>query len=275
MPTATSAKRKSVAAASQDMRRRIGESLDTIERMENVRVVYAVESGSRAWGFPSSDSDWDVRFIYARPMAWYLSIQRRRDVLEFPIDDGLDASGWDIRKALQLFAKSNPPLLEWLRSPFIYREALSAVGRLRALSADFFSPASGMHHYLRMAEGNYREYLQRETVRLKKYFYVLRPILACCWIERHGSMPPMEFEKLMDDQLPCHLRPHVDNLLARKRAGDELDEGPRLPEINEFIDAKIGHFRASLADLPRSRRQDHAVLDTVFRECLAEAWGER
>jgi predicted nucleotidyltransferase len=105
------------------MEREIRESLDQIENDERVRVLYAVESGSRAWGFASADSDWDVRFIYARRADWYLSVQRRRDVLEYTLSNGLDMSGWDLRKALGLFAKLNPPLLEWIRSPIVYREA--------------------------------------------------------------------------------------------------------------------------------------------------------
>lgn len=263
---------KRTLAVPRDMHRRIDEKLNAIELRESVRVVYAVESGSRAWGFASTNSDWDVRFLYVRPTDWYLSIQNRRDVLEFPIDNGLDAGGWDIRKALQLFAKSNPPLLEWLRSPSVYREALSTVARLRALSADFFSPTSCLHHYLHMAEGNYREYLQHDLVRLKKYLYVLRPVLACRWIERHGSMPPMEFAKLVDDQLPRPLRRAVGQLLDRKRAGDELAEGPRLPEINEFLETSIGRLRVSPAAFPERPRPELAALDSVFRDCLAEAW---
>src|SRR6266581_2274938 len=184
------------------MEREIRDTLDRIETREDVRVLYAVESGSRAWGFASTDSDWDVRFLYLRRPEWYLSIQRRRDVLEYPLADGLDVSGWDLKKALGLFAKSNPPLLEWLRSPIVYREAFSAAARLRVLSTRYFSPPSCMHHYLSMAEGNYREYLQRDPVRVKKYFYVLRPVLACRWIEMHGTTPPTEFAALVADQLP-------------------------------------------------------------------------
>lgn len=254
------------------MRKRIDESLNGIELKENVRVLYAVESGSRAWGFPSTDSDWDVRFVYVRPMDWYLSIRNQREVMEFPIDNGLDASGWDIRKALQLFDRSNPQLLEWLRSPIVYREAFSTASRLRAASHDFFSPFSCMNHYLKMAETNYREDLQRDRVWLKRYFYVLRPVLACCWIEQHDAMPPVEFSRLVEDQLPPRLRQSVDGLLDRKRAGDELAEGPRLPQIDEFLKMKIDHFRAAATAFRGSRRQDLAVLDSVFRECLAEAW---
>ena len=102
----------------------IQRSIDEIEQSENVTVLYACESGSRAWGFHSQDSDYDVRFIYAHPPDWYLSVdlEKKRDVIERPILDDLDVSGWDLRKSLQLFRKSNPPLLEWLDSPIVYRD---------------------------------------------------------------------------------------------------------------------------------------------------------
>ena len=248
-------------------------ALRRLEKAEDVRVLLAVESGSRAWGFASRDSDWDVRFIYVRRPAWYLSVQRRRDVLEYPLDGDLDVSGWDIKKALGLFAKSNPPLLEWLRSPIVYRETFSVAHVLRVLSAEYFSSRSCMHHYFHMAEGNYREYLLGDPVRVKKYFYVLRPVLACRWIAAHGTMPPMEFASLMEDQLPAELQPVVHALLARKRSGDELASGPRISEINEFLDAEVARLRAALATIPRGLAPNWETLDRVFRNSLGEVWG--
>jgi predicted nucleotidyltransferase len=251
----------------------IEDALRRIEEADEVRVLYAVESGSRAWGFASRDSDWDVRFIYLRRPTWYLSVQRRRDVLEYPLSDGLDVSGWDVKKALGLFAKSNPPLLEWLRSPIIYREAFSMAETLRELSARYFSSRSCMHHYFHMAVGNYREYLQGDPVRVKKYFYVLRPVLACKWIAAHGTMPPMEFASLVDDQLPSRLQPVVHELLERKRAGDELAAGPRIPAINEFLDSEMTGLAEALATVPRIATPDWDALDRVFRDGLREVWG--
>ena len=120
------------------VRARIGAELEDIEQREGVRIFYACESGSRAWGFPSTDSDYDVRFLYARPSDWYLSInvETKRDVIERPIVDVWDVNGWDIRKALQLLKKSNPPLLEWLHSPVVYRETGDFAARLRTLAAE-------------------------------------------------------------------------------------------------------------------------------------------
>lgn len=254
------------------MQQAIQHALQRLENADEVRVLYAVESGSRAWGFASRDSDWDVRFIYIRRPAWYLSVQCRRDVLEYPLDGGLDVSGWDLKKALGLFAKSNPPLLEWLRSPIVYREAFSVAQRLHSLSSQYFSSRSCMHHYLHMAEGNYREYLQGDPVRVKKYFYVLRPVLACRWIAAHGTMPPMEFAALVDDQLPSDLQAIVHALLERKRAGDELAAGPRIPEINQFLDSEMTRLSDALAAIPRGAPPDWEGLDRVFRDSLAEVW---
>lgn len=256
----------------QNVTEEIKKVLGRIEDEQHVRILYAVESGSRAWGFASADSDWDVRFIYLRRPEWYLSIQSRRDVLEYPLADGLDVSGWDLPKTLGLFAKSNPPLLEWLRSPIVYRENFSTVGRLRELSTRYFSPRSCMYHYLHMGEGNYREYLQGEAVRVKKYFYVLRPLLSCRWIEAHGTMPPMEFEKLVEDQLPENLQPTVAALLNRKRSGEELDQGPRMPEINLFLTGEIVRLRELLAAMPAAETPDLDLLDEVFHASLAEVW---
>ena len=156
----------------------VNRCLDAIEREEGVRVLFACESGSRAWGFASPDSDYDVRFVYVQPRDWYLSIGDQRDVIERPIVDLYDVSGWDLRKALRLFRKSNPPMLEWLGSPIVYRERTTAAASLRRIAARSFSPRACAFHYLHMARGNYREYLQADALPLKKYLYVLRPLLA-------------------------------------------------------------------------------------------------
>lgn len=245
--------------------------LPRIADEHGVRILLAVESGSRAWGFPSQDSDYDVRFLYLHPPAWYLMVESHRDVIEYPVDAQYDYSGWDLRKALQLFRKSNPPLMEWMSSPHIYCESSTVAAALRALLPTCFSPLRALHHYLHMAEGNYREYLKGETVRIKKYLYVLRPVFACQWIEERGTMPPMEYTQLLAAAAPVALRPVLDRLLARKMSGEELDREPRLDAVNEYIEERLAHFRAYAATL-QTEVIPEATVDAVFRNALQEVW---
>ncbi|HZO87930.1 MAG TPA: nucleotidyltransferase domain-containing protein [Chthonomonadaceae bacterium] len=158
---------------------RIQATLEAIEVERGVRILYAVESGSRAWGFASVDSDYDVRFLYMRPLKDYLRIDPPRDVIELPITEALDVNGWDVFKALKLFRSSNPPLLEWLFSPIIYREQGALAASLRALARAHASPRRMTYHYLSMARNNYKLYIAgRSEVNAKKYLYVLRPLLC-------------------------------------------------------------------------------------------------
>lgn len=259
-----------------EMKQQILAELERIESEDNVRILYACESGSRAWGFPSKNSDYDVRFIYIRPVEWYLSIYEKRDVIERPISDRLDVNGWDLKKALTLFRKSNPPLLEWLQSPITYKESYSVAEQIRRMAPSAFSPRSCLFHYLHMAKGNYRDYLQGDRVKIKKYFYVLRPILACEWIEKHNEMPPMEFDRLVEDLIPegSELRKAVLELLARKKSGDEMDYESRMNPINEYLEKQIAYFeQAAPAIHTTDRIVPDEQLDDLFRSALKEAWG--
>jgi uncharacterized protein len=250
----------------------VQEKLREIERQENVCIFYACESGSRAWGFPSVDSDYDVRFIYIHPRDWYLSIEDRRDVIERPLVENIDLSGWEIRKALRLFRKSNPPLLEWLRSPIVYQQKFSAADKLRDLLPAFYSPKNCFHHYLHMAEGNFREYLRGETVRVKKYFYVLRPLLGCRWIEARLGPVPMEFSALVEKVAPSNiLKQEVFSLIERKQSGQELDLGPRIPVLSDFIESELERLKQLADQQPLLPGQDDK-LNELFRETLIEIW---
>ncbi len=246
--------------------------LQEIEASENVRIFYACESGSRAWGFPSADSDYDVRFLYVRTAEWYLSIDEKRDVIEHPVDDGLDISGWDLKKALLLFRKSNPPLLEWLGSPIVYLEKYSVATQMRDLASVYYSPTACLYHYLHMARGNFREYLKGGEVWVKKYFYVLRPILAMNWIERGLGIVPTDFNILVERLVSePKLRTEIGRLLLAKRAGAELDRGPRIESISEFIEYELERWeRSDIANHERIVSTDR--LDELFRESLTEVW---
>lgn len=174
----------------------IDAELDELERTLGVRVLYAAESGSRAWGFASPDSDYDARFIYARPVADYLKLEDTRDTIEWKLDEVLDISGWDLAKFMRLMRRSNPSVFEWLASPVIYRERLS-FAQVRGLAPQCFSVVSISHHYLHMARNNAHEFLAGEKVSLKKYLYVVRALLAARWSIRRQSPAPMLFSELM------------------------------------------------------------------------------
>lgn len=268
MGKADSARERSDAAVRQE----VGRRLDAVEREEGVCVLYACESGSRAWGFASPDSDYDVRFLYVRPRDWYLSIDGRRDVIELPIVDLYDVNGWDLRKALQLFRKSNPPLLEWLGSPIVYRERTSAAAALRRLAARCCSPRACAFHYLHMAKGNYRSYLQDDSVRLKKYLYVLRPLLAVRWIERGLGVVPTEFSRLVEATVEsAALGKAIEDLLERKSRGLESEKGKRIEPLGAFIEAELARHESGFAAeavAPPAVEE----MDALFRQALREAW---
>ena len=227
----------------------IKEKLKEIETRENIRVLHCVESGSRAWGFASPDSDYDVRFIYVRPLEFYLRLEKTRDVIEWQLDETLDINGWDLQKALRLLHHSNPTLFEWNASPIVYRTS-EEWSKIAKIINSFFAKKAGLYHYLSTAKSNYREYLHGEIVRLKKYFYVLRPILACKWILKNGNPPPMLFDELAAACLEPELIPAVDTLLKMKRETPELGEGPRIAVINDYLDENIEKIGALIADIP-------------------------
>ena len=249
------------------MRKVISEKLQQIEIQENVRILHAVESGSRAWGFASPDSDFDVRFIYVRPRDYYLKLERTRDVLEFPINDLLDINGWDLQKALRLLHRSNPTLLEWFHSPVVYKET-DFSHEFIPLMQNYFSSKRGLYHYLSMADGNYREYLRGEMVRAKKYFYVLRPLLACRWILRTNTPPPMLFSELAAADLPAHLNESVQELLRIKMEVPEMKLIQRVNEINAFIEEKLPHIKEQIRSLPEEHGQGYDELNELFLKYL-------
>ena len=241
----------------------IFKKLNEIEFTENIRILHAVESGSRAWGFASPDSDYDVRFIYIRKMNYYLKLDKARDVIECSFDGLLDINGWDLQKALRLLHNSNPTLFEWSRSPIIYKTT-EAWAFIQNEINNYFITKSGLHHYLNTATGNYREYLKNDMVKLKKYFYVIRPILACKWILNKKCPPPMLFSDLYEAELEIEMRPIVTNLLAKKTVTSEVGEGKRIDELNEYIEKNLVELKTIIEALPTERKSDWERLNEIF-----------
>ena len=249
------------------MKEEILRKLDEIEAKENVRILFCAESGSRAWGFASPDSDYDVRFIYIRRTEDYLRLNEMRDVIEWQLDDTLDINGWDLQKALRLLYKSNPALFEWSHSPIVYKNT-PEWGTISTVLDRYFVTKLGVYHYYHMAHRNYREFLQTEMVKLKKYFYVLRPLLACEWILKHSTPPPMLFTELTDDCLPEDLREPVDALLRKKMASSELGQGKRIDALNRYIENGFNRIEKELEQMKNVRNTDWMTLNDIFLKVL-------
>ena len=249
------------------MREKIQEQLRRIEEAENIKILLAVESGSRAWGFASPDSDYDVRFIYIRRLEDYLRLGAIRDVIELPIDDVLDINGWDLQKTLRLLHKSNPTLFEWFSSPIVYQKTEFA-DKFRDLMMHYFSSKKTLYHYVSMAEGNYREYLKGDFVRAKKYFYVLRPVLACRWILEWGTPPPMLFSELLKAELPVELIDIVNQLLELKMSSPEVKLVKRISEINAYLEESIPSIKNAVRLLDDSHTPDWNELNQLFLQEL-------
>ncbi len=245
----------------------IGEKLKEIEEKENVKILHCVESGSRAWGFASPDSDYDVRFIYVHQADWYLKLEKTRDVIEWQLDDVLDINGWDLKKTLTLLHSSNPTIFEWNQSPIVYKTT-SEWKVISDIINNYFVQKSGLHHYLSTAKGNYREYLKGDIVRVKKYFYVLRPILACKWILKNQTPPPMLFSELTDACLEEEMKEPVRELLRIKTETPEIGEAKRIDVINEYIDRTIPEIEKLIAELPAEQTGGWEDLDAVFMSIL-------
>lgn len=251
-------------------RTRILADLAGIEQREDVRILFAVESGSRAWGFPSPDSDFDARFVYVRKQDWYLSLTAGRDVIELPIDGDFDTNGWDIRKALLLLLKPNPVLLEWLSSPIRYIWDEAACARLLAFAEKTAFAQACLHHYFSQSRRLWNEFVEgRDEVNLKKYLYILRPALCIAWVrERTGEIPPMSLPNLMAGvSLEPGFRDAVSELLARKTQASEVGFGQRVGVLDTFIQGEwlwASEQKSRLAPEPALR----AEADAMFRDFL-------
>jgi predicted nucleotidyltransferase len=247
---------------------KIKKRLNEVEKEHTVKILYALESGSRAWGFESTDSDYDVRFIYAHPKNWYLNILPKRDVIEYPILDEFDYSGWDLRKALFLMNKSNPVLFEWLKSPIVYFKDEFSFSILEETAQAYFSPISAIYHYLHMANGNFRQYLREEQVKIKKYFYVLRSVLACLWIEKYEESPPMAFQDMLPLITDKTLLETIYQLLAKKKSGAGLDLEPRIEPLNNFLEKTIQHLETAASGFNPREKPKQGLLEEGFIKIL-------
>lgn len=250
-----------------DMVLKINEKLAEIEQKENVKILLAVESGSRAWGFASPDSDYDVRFIYVRPAREYLRLDEPKDVIEWQLDDLLDINGWDLKKTLIQFRRGNATLFEWSNSPIVYKRSVEW-DRVYDVAKSYFSIKAGIYHYYSTAKNTFLSYLQDEKVKYKKYFYALRPLLACKYIEEYHCPPPVLFDKLLDLSLPEELKDGIQELLEIKKATEEKELNPRIPVIHDFIAEELEIQKGLAEKMADDHKKEWGALNDIFRDVI-------
>lgn len=241
--------------------------LKEIEEKEQVTILHTIESGSRAWGFASPDSDYDVRFIYVRSMEYYLSLETKKDFIDWELDETLDMNGWDLSKALKHFHKSNATLFEWANSPVVY-QTTTWWKEIMAVAENYFSCKASMYHYYGTAKKNASEYLTGEMVSYKKYFYVLRPILACKWIEQKKCPPPVLFQSLVDGVLEDKMKAPIEALVKKKMTMVEAQKGERIDRIDDYIAEKLLYYKQKLNSMEDDREGDWEKLNQVFLAML-------
>lgn len=251
----------------------IQKSLDEIEKKNNVRVLLAVESGSRAWGFASPDSDYDVRFIYVQSRDDYLRIDEKSDFIDWQCDEVYDINGWDLKKALFAFGKGNPNLMEWISSPIVYRKS-DDWDRIAGAAKKHFSEKASLYHYYGTAKSTYSKFLTGEKVKYKKYFYALRPLLCCKWIDRYHEIPPMQFDELLklfdghDSDLSDELLTAINSLVEKKVVTKESDLNDHIPQVIHFIKEELDRRQNCIGKTEQEENKDYSDLNSVFREIL-------
>ena len=259
----------------------VEQKLREIEEKEHVRILHAVESGSRSWGFASPDSDYDVRFIYVRRPEDYLKLEPVRDVIEWELDETFDINGWDLQKALRQYHRSNSTLFEWSNSPVVYRTT-EEWKQIHQEASPYFSVKASMYHYYGTAKSNFMEFLQGDTVKYKKYFYVIRPVLACLWIEEHACPPPVLFSELMEavlgdqGQKDEYRKVHqaVERILEIKALTPESGAGARIEVLNCFIEEQLEHSKKLLDTMKDDRTDSWETLDRLFLEHVCKGHAE-
>ena len=258
-----------------DVVARIDARLAQIRMSEEVGIPLAIESGSRAWGFPSPDSDYDSRFVFVRRLEDYLSPWPKRDVIETPLDGVLDVNGWDLRKALTLLLKGNAVVLEWVQSPIQYGVDPWFQGEFLAVATAVANRDLIIRHYRHTAERQQELHLSDPSqVRTKKLFYVLRPVLALRWLTQRptAAVPPMHFQTLMSEtNLPADLEALLVELIAEKAEAGEQAQRPMPAPLTAFIERELAEWQGSDKSTEQVVMPDaHRQLATSFLRASIE-----
>lgn len=252
------------------MKAKIIEYLDGLEKEKDIKILLACETGSRAWGFPSPNSDFDIRMIYVHKKDWYLSIAEKTDSIERMLDNNdIDITGWDLRKSLRLLQKSNAALLERIQSPILYKYDEHFLEGITALAAAKYSRIATIHHYLSMAKNFLHDLRDAETYKLKSFFYALRTATTCLWIIEKEVCPPIEFVKLIEGlNLDKKLTGRIHELIALKATVEEKYMHTGEKELITFMDNCLEKAAEEKNSLPAAKGK-LVDMDTFFRETIS------
>ncbi|WP_085992637.1 nucleotidyltransferase domain-containing protein [Oceanobacillus senegalensis] len=248
-----------------------------IENKHQIKILFACEAGSRSYGLASEKSDYDVRFIYIHPTTYYLSIDpigigKKKDVKKVPFNNALDMYGWDLTKALKLFRKSNPSLLEWLHTDIVYYQAFSTIEKIKEMEKAYFSEKSCIHHYINMSKNNFRR-CSEETVNIKLYLNVLRPLLLATWIKEYKEFPPLKFSYLVDKLVPEGKIKRIVNHLIKIKLGNNLELNPLdLQNLHIYIQVELKRLDNYAKSLTDKNQSITTPLDFLFQQTLKEVW---
>lgn len=250
---------------SNSMKEKVKNVLNEVAATQDMKVLFACESASRAWGFTSPDSDYDVRFIYTNPKNWYFNVNQSRDVYDEMLTDDLDLCGWELRKTLQLFAESNVALYEWIGSPIVYSQNDELLTQLKELIPEFFNAKRAMYHYLAMASKIVRTEMNESSIKIKKLFYIIRSILACEWIGKYKTMPHTLFSELLKDaDLDADIEEFVIARLKDKEVAVEALEVELPDEIINWLSSQLGLYGAAAQEMPSETKGSMEDLNKIL-----------
>ena len=256
-----------------NIKQNIIQKLVTTETNYNVKIILAIESGSRASGFAAKNADYDCRFIYVHPQDWYLSIQERKDFITYAIDEIYDIKGIDISRALQYIIKPNASIYEWLSSNITYICNKSITNQLQTLATNFFNPISISYHYLYLARKTLNDITNSKEAKIKKYFYTLRPIANLNYIWQHRKMPSMEYaQTLKNIETPPQILSAINTLTQEKMLAGEHDKIPKHELLISYCQKEVEKFTDNIKTMTHTKNRDYEFVDTIFRDIIVQAW---
>lgn len=243
------------------------------EKTYNVKIPLAIESGSRGWGFASCDSDYDCRFIYVHEKDWYVSVTERKDFIEYIADKVFDINGWDLRKAMQHIMKSNAVIFEWLSSNEIYIKNHAVVTELKTMKNNYFNPIAVSYHYLNIAKKKLDEIIKEENAKLKKYFYILRPLANLKFIQEYQEMPHMEYMKTLSEiAIKKEVYEEILKLLDIKKTSNESYTISQNKVLINYFKQEIENYTETIKKMGSKKNKDYENIDVIFRKIIEMIW---